>query len=166
MAGTGYETSELGFEGDAMFIGDFGIQFPNFEMNHEFTITQQSQEWFDYGFIKGTKMWGAMKETGEGLFAEFSTFDNGHLATRGFGVHSGDYSASLNYDIDNFGVILDIGIGPWDIMPEISLKNGFSLGHTYTDEASGEMQGVMVSMPFLPTLGPSRQPSYAPEPIP
>jgi RHS repeat-associated protein len=167
MAGTGYETSEYGFGGDAMFMGDigFGFQFPNFEMNHEFTTIQKSKDFFNWGFLKGTAIGGYTKETGEGLFAEFSTFDNGHLASRGVGIHSGNYSASLNFDIDNIGLILDIGIGPWDIIPEFSIKNGFSFGHTYTYE-SGEMTGVNYSIPLIPFTGTAGQPSYAPQIVP
>jgi len=151
-----------GFGGNAMFTGDFGFEFPDFSINHEFITTQQSQEWFNYGVLKATRMWGGTKEIGEGLFAKFSTIDNGHLASRGVGVHSGDYSASLNYDIDNMGLFLDIGIGPWDIFPEISIKNGISLGHSYTDPESGLMNGMNVSVPFIPIGGPVGSPARVP----
>jgi RHS repeat-associated protein len=162
--GTGGFSGGMGGPGFG-FIGNFNIQFPNLDVEHKIITTQKSMEWFNYGLVKATRFGGGTEEIGEGLFTEFQTLDNLHLASQGYGVHYGDYNASLNYDIDNIGFFVDIGLGKWDVTVGGSIRSGISLGHSYTND-DGSMGGVNVSMPFLPTLGPVGNPVPVPIIIP
>jgi len=151
---------------NAMFMGEYGINFPSLEPSHRFITTQKSHLMFNYGVIRGTAFGGYTKEIGEGLISEFSTIDNGEYASEGIGVHYGDNSASLNYDIQNGGFFIDVGVGPTDVTFGISLLGGFSMGHSQTGD-DGLMSGANYSIPFIPTFGPvgSGSSSPVPEPI-
>jgi len=162
-------SSSSGYGGYAgmtgMFIGEYGINFPSLMPSHRFITAQKSHLLFNYGVIRGTAFGGTTRDIGEGLFAEFQTIDNGEYASDGLGVHYGDNSASLNYDIQNGGFFIDVGVGPTDVTFGVSLLGGFSMGHSHTGD-DGEMSGANYSIPFIPTFGPVRGGAPAPAPAP
>ena len=95
----------------------------------------------------------------------YGTIVAGHYSTVGYGVSSGQYGISINFDMDNVGLFIDITIPNWDFALGPSLTNGFTLSSTNTDN-NGFYKGLSTSIPgSLPLPGLAPAPGGSPNPV-
>jgi len=158
-----FNNSGFGLSETGMFGGIPGI---GYSPPTRFVTTDQiSTPKIRLPFFNATTFVGTTKEIGDGISTGFATFEGKKMVSIGSGVSVDNVgSLSLNVDLENFGLFIDIGIGPWDITPGFSLKGGFSLGHSYTSD-DGTITGANYSLPLFYTPAGSPVPQGSPVPV-